>query len=114
LQSYKNCPTALSLIICNYFLQLDKVESHSPVKLFAIALAAFVPLHAALCANALAVGMLVLLHLMIMIMLLLSDIAAKWILLGRRAPGIYSWDKSSYCQVCHRLHESNSSINQFN
>lgn len=25
-------------------------------------------------------------------------IASKWILLGRRQPGNYSWDKSSYCQ----------------
>ncbi|PHH76665.1 hypothetical protein CDD80_1343 [Ophiocordyceps camponoti-rufipedis] len=26
------------------------------------------------------------------------QIAAKWILLGRRQPGNYDWDKSSYCQ----------------
>ena len=25
-------------------------------------------------------------------------IAAKWLLMGRRAPGNYDWDKSSYCQ----------------
>jgi hypothetical protein len=25
-------------------------------------------------------------------------IAAKWVLLGRRKPGSYDWDKSSYCQ----------------
>jgi hypothetical protein len=29
---------------------------------------------------------------------LLAVIASKWILLGRRQPGNYDWDKSSYCQ----------------
>jgi hypothetical protein len=29
---------------------------------------------------------------------LLITIAAKWALLGRRRPGSYHWDKSSYCQ----------------
>jgi len=29
---------------------------------------------------------------------LLVDIAAKWAILGRRQPGLYPWDKSSYCQ----------------
>lgn len=28
-------------------------------------------------------------------------IAAKWVLMGRRKPGNYDWDKSSYCQVSH-------------
>lgn len=27
-----------------------------------------------------------------------ADIALKWLLLGRRKPGEYSWDESSYCQ----------------
>ncbi len=26
------------------------------------------------------------------------DIGAKWIIIGRRNPGVYSWDISSYCQ----------------
>ena len=29
---------------------------------------------------------------------LIIDIAAKWLILGRRQPGVYPWDKSSYCQ----------------
>jgi hypothetical protein len=29
---------------------------------------------------------------------LLIDIVAKWCLLGRRKPGIFSWDQSPYCQ----------------
>ena len=32
------------------------------------------------------------------IVALLAVIASKWILLGRRRPGNYDWDKSSYCQ----------------
>ncbi|KAL6817021.1 hypothetical protein V8C40DRAFT_83177 [Trichoderma camerunense] len=32
------------------------------------------------------------------VLALLIVIASKWILLGRRAPGNYDWDKSSYCQ----------------
>lgn len=32
------------------------------------------------------------------LLVLLSLIAAKWILMGRRKPGCYSWDLSSYCQ----------------
>jgi hypothetical protein len=29
---------------------------------------------------------------------ILWDIATKWVLIGRRAPGLYDWDQSSYCQ----------------
>ncbi|RDA84714.1 hypothetical protein CP532_5246 [Ophiocordyceps camponoti-leonardi (nom. inval.)] len=32
------------------------------------------------------------------VLTLAFEIAAKWILLGRRQPGNYDWDKSSYCQ----------------
>ncbi|MCJ1395012.1 hypothetical protein MMC18_007893 [Xylographa bjoerkii] len=32
------------------------------------------------------------------VLALLIVIAAKWVLMGRRAPGKYDWDKSSYCQ----------------
>lgn len=32
------------------------------------------------------------------VLALLIVIASKWILLGRRMPGNYDWDKSSYCQ----------------
>ncbi|KAK7740911.1 putative secondary metabolism biosynthetic enzyme [Cytospora paraplurivora] len=32
------------------------------------------------------------------ILVIAAVIAAKWILLGRRKPGNYDWDKSSYCQ----------------
>ncbi|KAI0020911.1 hypothetical protein F4780DRAFT_319670 [Xylariomycetidae sp. FL0641] len=32
------------------------------------------------------------------ILVLLFVIAAKWVLLGRRQPGEYDWDQSSYCQ----------------
>ncbi|KAL7951139.1 hypothetical protein V8C42DRAFT_138958 [Trichoderma barbatum] len=32
------------------------------------------------------------------VLALLIVIASKWILLGRRVPGNYDWDKSSYCQ----------------
>ena len=29
---------------------------------------------------------------------ILWDIATKWVLIGRRTPGLYDWDQSSYCQ----------------
>ncbi|KAK4503390.1 hypothetical protein PRZ48_004305 [Zasmidium cellare] len=32
------------------------------------------------------------------VFVLLATIAAKWIIIGRRQPGNYDWDKSSYCQ----------------
>ncbi|PFH55662.1 hypothetical protein XA68_17861 [Ophiocordyceps unilateralis] len=32
------------------------------------------------------------------VLALAMEIAAKWLLLGRRQPGNYDWDKSSYCQ----------------
>ncbi|RCI12923.1 hypothetical protein L249_0584 [Ophiocordyceps polyrhachis-furcata BCC 54312] len=32
------------------------------------------------------------------VLALALEMAAKWILLGRRRPGNYDWDKSSYCQ----------------
>jgi len=32
------------------------------------------------------------------IIVIAATIAAKWILMGRRKPGNYDWDKSSYCQ----------------
>jgi acetyltransferase-like isoleucine patch superfamily enzyme/acyl carrier protein len=35
---------------------------------------------------------------MLAFLALLIVIASKWILLGRRMPGNYDWDKSSYCQ----------------
>lgn len=36
------------------------------------------------------------------VVVLLFLIAAKWILMGRRQPGNYDWDQSSYCQRCKR------------
>lgn len=32
------------------------------------------------------------------ILALVFDISAKWIVIGHREPGLYSWDRSSYCQ----------------
>lgn len=79
--SYRNCPTALSLIICSHLLQFDPFDSHSPSSLFRVTFIAFSPLYLALCSTALCI-----------------DIIGKWLLLGRRQPGEYPWDQSSYCQ----------------
>jgi len=32
------------------------------------------------------------------IITVLWDITVKWVLIGRRKPGLYDWDQSSYCQ----------------
>ena len=32
------------------------------------------------------------------IITILWDITVKWVLMGRRKPGLYDWDQSSYCQ----------------
>ncbi|KAL7969691.1 hypothetical protein HDV63DRAFT_410587 [Trichoderma sp. SZMC 28014] len=41
---------------------------------------------------------LAVIYTMLAVLALLIVIASKWILLGRRMPGNYDWDKSSYCQ----------------
>eukprot|EP01038_Epipyxis_sp_PR26KG_P006462 gene6462-8890_t len=78
---YRNCYTPLSLILCKVLMQFDPFDSRSPFELFQITLFAFIPLHVMACFIALGV-----------------DVAAKWLLLGRRLPGEYAWDQSSYCQ----------------
>mmetsp|Transcript_80847 Transcript_80847/g.212237 ORF Transcript_80847/g.212237 Transcript_80847/m.212237 type:complete len:1604 (-) Transcript_80847:21-4832(-) len=40
----------------------------------------------------------VVLHLGIMLLTVTLDVALKWALIGRRKPGVYPWDTSSYCQ----------------
>lgn len=79
--SFRNCPTALSLILCNLIIEFDKVEYHPPLFLFQLSILSFIPLHIGLVFVALSI-----------------DILGKWILLSRREPGTYSWDYSSYCQ----------------
>lgn len=37
-------------------------------------------------------------HLFCSFLSLLVDVLAKWMLLGRRRPGSYSWDRNAYCQ----------------
>ena len=81
LKSYRNCPTALSLMICNYILVFDHYDDHSLPELFQFTLLEFVPLNVFLCVTALSV-----------------DVCGKWLLLGRRETGVYPWDQSSYCQ----------------
>lgn len=38
------------------------------------------------------------LYIILSIFALATIVAAKWALFGRRKPGTYDWDKSSYCQ----------------
>lgn len=39
----------------------------------------------------------ILVHLLLVLLAYGLDIAAKWLFLGRRKPGVYAWDSSSYC-----------------
>lgn len=78
---FRNCPTALSLIICSYLMKFDPFDDHSPLELFKMSYIAFAPLHVTLCLIALFI-----------------DISSKWLILGRRQAGEYPWDESSYCQ----------------
>jgi hypothetical protein len=77
---FRHASTPLSLILCRELMTLDP-EDFSVGELFRLMLLAFIPLNLFL--SALALGI---------------DIAAKWICLGRRRPGLHSWDTSSYCQ----------------
>lgn len=77
---YRNCPTALSLIICSIILRFEHYQYHSELDLFVVTMLAFVPLHATLCLTALGL-----------------DVAAKWLLLGRREVGAYAWDQVRCC-----------------
>lgn len=79
--SYRNCPTVLSLMLCSYLMQFDFFDDHSPGELFRITFVSFSPMYLMLCLTALAI-----------------DICGKWLILGRREQGEYPWDQSSYCQ----------------
>ena len=78
---YRNCPTALSLMLCSFVLQFEHYQNHSAFDLFVVTLLAFIPLNLYLSFTALGI-----------------DLAGKWLLMGRRQAGSYPWDQSSYCQ----------------
>ena len=61
---YRNCPTAVSLLLCRAIMQFDQVEYH-PYKLFQYTFLAYVPL-----------------HLFLGLFALSFDVSAKWLLLG--------------------------------
>lgn len=72
-------------MICKYMylLQFDPNEANTTIswKLFKLIFTIVVPL-----------------HFFMSLVALSFDISCKWLLLGRRKPGVYSWDQSSYCQ----------------
>ncbi len=69
-------------MLCKVMLDRDGVDAHPPSLIFRYALLSMSIITGVQAGVALAV-----------------DIGGKWALLGRREPGAYSWDKSSYCQV---------------
>jgi acetyltransferase-like isoleucine patch superfamily enzyme len=79
---YHNCPLLLSLFLSHYFAQFDNDSSirHS-LYIFRVAITAFIPV-----------------HVLLSLLALCFDVAMKWILIGKRVQGYYSWEDSSYCQ----------------
>jgi acetyltransferase-like isoleucine patch superfamily enzyme/acyl carrier protein len=78
---YHYCPILLSLFVAHYFTEFGSTDLEKPVILFRISIVAFVPVFITLSVIA-----------------LLLDIILKWMIIGRRQQGEYSWDRSSYCQ----------------
>jgi acyl-CoA synthetase (AMP-forming)/AMP-acid ligase II/carbonic anhydrase/acetyltransferase-like protein (isoleucine patch superfamily)/acyl carrier protein len=77
---YRHSPTIISLLVCNYLLQLDKLQ-YNIVDIFKYTLMIFAPLNLSMALFALSV-----------------DIASKYYLLGKRKQGAYPWNESNYCQ----------------
>ena len=73
---YRHTPLMLSM-----FLAYHKGSMLSFVELFQKSFSVYIPLNLAMAVFA-----------------LLFDVATKWAIIGRREPGLYSWDRSSYCQ----------------
>lgn len=78
---YKNCFFAFSLVISDYFLEFNQIQQVTYFELFKITIFVIAPLHA-----------------MISILGIAIDISSKWLIIGRRKTGNFSWNKSSYCQ----------------
>lgn len=78
---YHNCPLLLSLVLAQYFAHFNDASLSHGLSLFRVSITAFIPVYVSL--SLLAISF---------------DIAMKWILIGRRAQGYYSWEDSSYCQ----------------
>lgn len=78
---YHYCPILLSLCIAHYFSGFDSSSLQKPLILFRISIVAFVPV-----------------FIILSLLALSLDIVFKWMIIGRRQQGDYSWDRSSYCQ----------------
>jgi len=78
---YRNCPIALSLMLCRRIMSFDDIE-YSPRELFQFTMLAFIPIN--IIRTLLSLGI---------------DILGKWTILGKRVQGVYPWDESSYCQL---------------
>ncbi|MCJ1437717.1 hypothetical protein MMC27_007104 [Xylographa pallens] len=91
-------------IFTNIFVTIYwNIAPLSAIQVLAIAMKAHPAVFGPVAARPLAIYALVL-AVMILVMAaqaafaLSMVVAAKWVLMGRRAPGKYDWDKSSYCQ----------------
>ena len=78
---YRNCPIALSLMLCRRIMSFDDIE-YSSGELFQFTMLAFIPI-----------------NILRTIISLGIDIIGKWSILGKRVQGVYPWDESSYCQL---------------
>ena len=75
---YKHLAFPLALILTNFLVGFDKVN-------FSFSLG---------CVFLLAIGI----ELGLSLLALSIVVATKWIIIGRRKPGVFTWDESSYCQ----------------
>lgn len=78
---YHNSPTIFALLLCASMLPHNHKEFKDPFYFFGLSLLFVLPV-----------------NFMMSVMAIVVDVAAKWVLLGRRKPGSYPWDESSYCQ----------------
>mmetsp|Transcript_1799 Transcript_1799/g.2830 ORF Transcript_1799/g.2830 Transcript_1799/m.2830 type:complete len:1652 (-) Transcript_1799:132-5087(-) len=78
---YRNAPTVLALILVVNLKELTHENYHHPIELFRLLYIAFIPVFVSMS-----------------IVGIIFVICTKWHLLGKREPGAYPWDESSYCQ----------------
>jgi acetyltransferase-like isoleucine patch superfamily enzyme/acyl carrier protein len=78
---YHYCPILLSLFAAHFFTEFNSASLQQPFTLFRNSILAFVPVFVTLSLVA-----------------LVFDVVSKWVVIGRRQSGDYSWDTSSYCQ----------------
>lgn len=91
------------IIICNFlFLSIGTILSSTPIlgalQLTALIIQRVTQNRSVAHSILLLFGFFSMLYALMATLILCLEIAVKWALIGRRKPGTYNWDTSSYCQ----------------